>query len=69
MENAEKNLKVERREMREAPIFSQIKRGRLKSDNFFIIFAMLGGILLPLIFYKRFETTKEQIIKSRKYSP
>lgn len=55
--------------MREAPIFSQIKRGKLGMDSIFILFAIIGSVTLPFIFYQRFKKNKEIIIKSRKYSP
>ncbi len=55
--------------MREAPILSQIKRGKLGMDGFFILFAVFGGILLPAIFYQRFKSYKENIIKNRILTP
>lgn len=38
-------------------------------DSVFILFAMIGSIALPFIFYHKFKANKETIIKSRKYSP
>lgn len=55
--------------MREAPILSQIKRGKLGMDGFFILFAVFGGLLLPAIFYQRFKSYKENIVKNRILTP
>lgn len=55
--------------MREAPIFSQIKRGKLGMDGFFILFAIFGGLLLPAFFYQKFKSNKENIIKNRILTP
>lgn len=51
IKQAEEKNKIMRREMREAPIFNQIKRGKLGFDGILILFAMFGSIALPYIFY------------------
>lgn len=55
--------------MRDAPIWSQIKRGKLGFDSVLILFGIFGSVLLPYIFYEKFKKNKEIIIKSRKYPP
>ena len=55
--------------MREAPIWSQIKRGKLGFDSVLILFGIFGSIVLPIIFYHKFKKNKEIIINSRKYPP
>ena len=69
IQEAEKKNKIMRREMREAPILNQIKRGKLGFDGILILFAMFGSIALPYIFYEKFKKNKEIIIQSRKYPP
>jgi hypothetical protein len=44
--------------MREAPILNQIRRGKLGMDGFLILFAILGSITLPAIFYEKFKKNK-----------
>ena len=65
----QKNKKKIRKEMREYPIFSQIKRGKLGVDNFFILFAILGSAMIPIYFYFRFQKNRETIVKNRNISP
>lgn len=68
-EEVEKTNVVKRREMREAPMWSQIKRGKLGMDGVLILFGIFGSIALPFIFYERFKKNKEVIVKSRNVSP
>ena len=55
--------------MRQAPIWSQIKRGSLGMDGILILFGIFGSIALPFIFYERFKKNKETIINSRSVPP
>ena len=65
----EKMKKKIRKEMREYPILSQIKRGKLGVDNIFILFALLGSAMIPTYFYFKFQKNRETIVKNRKISP
>lgn len=38
-------------------------------DSVLILFALIGSVALPYIFYHKFKINKEIIVKSRKYSP
>ena len=69
MLETEKMKKKIRKEMREYPIFSQIKRGKLGVDNIFILFALLGSAIIPTYFYLRFQKNRETIVKNRRISP
>lgn len=69
LDDIEKLNITKRREMREAPIWSQIKRGKMGIDGVLILFGIFGSILLPMIFYQKFKKNKEIIVKSRPYPP
>ena len=55
--------------MRESPIYSQIKRGKLGADNILISFAMIGSLLIPFMIYERFKKNRKDIIESRGINP
>lgn len=55
--------------MRQAPIYSQIKRGKLGADNILIVFAVIGSLLLPFIIYERFRNNRSTIVKNRGINP
>lgn len=69
VKEAEEKNKIMRREMKESPVLSQIKRGKLGFDSILILFAIFGSFALPYFFYEKFKTSRETIVKSRKYSP
>lgn len=57
------------REFKKDPIMSQIKRGKLGVDNFFILFGIFGSLMIPLYFFNKFRKNRENIINSRIASP
>lgn len=69
IKEAEEKNRIMRREMKEAPIFNQIKRGKLGFDSILILFAMFGSVLLPYFFFQKLKKHKEMIVESRKYPP
>lgn len=54
-----------RAERKKFPIYSQIKRGKLGYDIFFLTFAVLGGFLLPAFFIRDFQKRRAMIIANR----
>jgi hypothetical protein len=57
------------REWRQDPIMSQIKRGKLGSDNFFIFFGIFGSLMIPIYVFNKFKKNREAIVNSRNVSP
>jgi hypothetical protein len=55
--------------MRETPILSMIKRGKLGTDNLLIAFAMIGSFLLPIVIYDMFKENRRKIVEGRKVGP
>ena len=52
-------------EFKKDPIMSQIKRGKLGMDNFFILFGIFGSLLIPVYIFNKFKKNREAIINSR----
>lgn len=48
---------------------AQIKRGKLGTDNFFILFGIFGSLLIPVYVYHKFKKHREDIVNSRIASP
>ncbi len=48
---------------------SQIKRGKLGVDNFFIFFGIFGSLMIPLYIFNKFKKNREAIVNSRIASP
>ena len=69
IEKSEMLRRYKLREIKIDPVMSQIKRGKLGADNFFIFFGIFGSLMIPLYIFNKFKKNREAIVNSRIASP